>query len=443
MTINHQETVTKLASSLEEISWILPEIDATARLYPVKAMTNAIANLYAQILKFCIKATKWYSRNSFMHMVAAVTKPWELEFASILAQIETHSNRVRNLANLALKAEIRDIHIMTVKQMERNGIQIAFGKFELVHLRLHVVLLKEEGDETTNLGTTLPALLPLAEPTANQRFQIANIEQYLLSTVPDPADTLRVATRIRDRRRSRRGMDAGSIWASRAVRDWISVPSSSILEVKSSAIRSDASKDFALDIIELAVSANLPAAWCLTSSRGASTCGPTDILKSLIRQFAGQSLAQEDQPTKVTENWFRQCKSADDWLALFIAVLEQIPRALIVIDANESLRPGVEGLGAFWNNIMDRSLHSVVKVLLVSHVSSSVATLSPARVGRVDSVYQVSVDKGRRPGSGRAQTLVARRNSRSKGLVGPSQILPFFLNLVGSETKGQKGKQRA
>ncbi len=119
--------VTKIAQAFSDIGELLPQIDGLAKLYPVKHMKRAIANIYAQNLIFCAKATRWYKRNRVMHILVAVTRPWGLEFQDVVEKIQRNSQKIKELAILASQAELRDMHV-SIQQTEKACIQLAFGE---------------------------------------------------------------------------------------------------------------------------------------------------------------------------------------------------------------------------------------------------------------------------------------------------------------------------
>jgi hypothetical protein len=83
------------------------------KLYPVKHIQHTLANVYAQILEFCIRATKWYDqvqRNLVRAVFRAVIKTWPLEFQDIRSNVDMYFRRLREQSAIAHQAETRDIH---------------------------------------------------------------------------------------------------------------------------------------------------------------------------------------------------------------------------------------------------------------------------------------------------------------------------------------------
>lgn len=74
-------------------------------------MGDAIAHLYAKILKFVVQAVKWYKKNKFVHAFGAIGKPWALSFKDDVQDIAAQSRYIDELSSSASKAELRATHI--------------------------------------------------------------------------------------------------------------------------------------------------------------------------------------------------------------------------------------------------------------------------------------------------------------------------------------------
>ena len=89
----------------------LPQSNLCAILYPTDHMQEAVARLYAEIMRFMHSAISWYKKGRIMHMIGAVLHPWELSFQNHQTSILAESARVKELASAATKAELRDTHL--------------------------------------------------------------------------------------------------------------------------------------------------------------------------------------------------------------------------------------------------------------------------------------------------------------------------------------------
>jgi hypothetical protein len=108
----------EISKSVAEIAGVLPRAELLSILYPTERMKFALSELYAKIIQFIQSAIKYYKSSRLSKSIAAVTKPFVLTFKPILEDITEASRRVDELANSALKAEIRDLHIQVKRLTE-------------------------------------------------------------------------------------------------------------------------------------------------------------------------------------------------------------------------------------------------------------------------------------------------------------------------------------
>jgi len=123
-TLNHEELSSKIAQSFVDVGDLLPEMDMITRLYPMKEIKVALAKLYAQILEFFMRATKWYNRGRIAKRLVAITKPWALEFQDILARVNHYSAMIRNYAGAASFAELRELRMIALGGRGHSQVQL-------------------------------------------------------------------------------------------------------------------------------------------------------------------------------------------------------------------------------------------------------------------------------------------------------------------------------
>ncbi|ERF71742.1 hypothetical protein EPUS_09451 [Endocarpon pusillum Z07020] len=415
VTLNHQELIMRIASAFTEIGDILPQVEMSANLYPNEFIKHAVANLYAQILKFCKKATKWYKRSRVMHALVAITKPYELEFKDVVDQIKLHAQKIQHLSNVSCQAEMRDMHI-TLRQIQNTMSRIASG----------------------NEGTPLPPGQKSTQSITPKkgRLLLENVERYLSSSIQSPEESLRSGCVFRDRRRSRGSSKISpSVWLSESLHKWASESRSSLLQITGSVVTSSACEDFALDIITLARSAGLPVVWALQSSINSvtSTVVVTDIVKSLIRQILLQHAVKFATKSSLTEECFARCATVRDWLHIYAILLSESSCTFIVVQGDENMAEVMIELGRVWKEISDRNIWAAVKMVIVSHGLGPGNDLRPY-IGA--NCFTVSLNEGRRPGLGRGVPPGARRVSRrfpNLQSAGAEQLRPLLMELLAAE----------
>lgn len=74
-------------------------------------MQISVARLYAHILSFFVSALTWYKDNRAMHALKSIFQPWDLKFREQYEAIASEAKQVRRLADVALRAELRDTRL--------------------------------------------------------------------------------------------------------------------------------------------------------------------------------------------------------------------------------------------------------------------------------------------------------------------------------------------
>ena len=108
-----------LAKGLCQIAETLPKIDFAVTLYPTERMKRAVAELYAQVIRFLIRAQDWYEESRASHVLHSITRPVELRYADLISDIKDCSMLVEGLASAGAQAEQRDMHIK-IRELAKN-----------------------------------------------------------------------------------------------------------------------------------------------------------------------------------------------------------------------------------------------------------------------------------------------------------------------------------
>ncbi|KAG7292113.1 hypothetical protein NEMBOFW57_002146 [Staphylotrichum longicolle] len=329
-TLNHQEMSSKIAQAFAEIGAVLPEAEFIARLFPSREIRFHLANAYARIVEFCIRATEWYEkmrRSSLKKVLNSAFKTWPLVFQDVRHEIERHIIRVRELAATGHHAETRHLHL-----------------------------------------------------------RVQELMTYITGTHAF-----------------------------------------------------EQTRDLASDLIQLLQSTDQPVVWYLssTSSNGQATASVsvTDIVRSLIEQTISQHQhAQGSQPWRLNDSHFQHCKTDRDWLRLFVAVLNHMPRLIIVIDAHQEAAGEVLGVVKdFWDDMKTQNVAAIVKVLVLTYGTESRAMLGDFPV--LAAAFAAPRSPRRASGASRRAGLIRTgsrfQNARTGTAAGgPEALKPFVLQLV-------------
>jgi len=135
---NHAELVAKIAKVVSQVADILPQQKLLLILYPTDTMQEAVAQLYAHIIKFVRSTILFYKQGKAMHTIKSIFQPWALSFQDHYESILTLSNRVKDLAGLAAKAELRDTHLEVIegrKNWDHTNTEVVMLRSEIQSLR--------------------------------------------------------------------------------------------------------------------------------------------------------------------------------------------------------------------------------------------------------------------------------------------------------------------
>lgn len=108
--VNQEKVVATLAKAMSQIADMLPRVELQSILYPTDRIKAAVADLYASILRFLIRARDWYEEGKLHHFIHSITRPIELRYNDILEQISHSSRVIDQLVVSAQQAEFRDMH---------------------------------------------------------------------------------------------------------------------------------------------------------------------------------------------------------------------------------------------------------------------------------------------------------------------------------------------
>ncbi|KAK7407951.1 hypothetical protein QQX98_009868 [Neonectria punicea] len=440
-TLNHQELANKVTEAFAAISNALPELDFLAnQLYPVPNIQRTLASMYTHIVDFCIRALKWYHKagsSFFRKAVAAIKDPWVLEFDDVVRQIQETTARIRQQAMVAHQAETRHISSM-----------VANVRLEVLNLRKENIAqsylkVSEPISPISNIEVpSHPPKLPLELPSIP--FISENVTKYFQFIPFDPEKASSLGTAVRDRRRVRSNAGWDAIWASTKLRDWISQLGSALVQLQGSLITTDASRDFAFDMVDLVKATALPLAWYIGSPLPSTSSKTPMSVMDIWRSFIQQILDQHQDAfvdSILTESSFASCSTEEEWLDLLMTVLGEFTRVVLILDSHCEGHRVLEAVSKFWALVDERKTTTAIKMLLLTY--SAPGVLMPAILpGDGIASFTVTLGQDRKPGTARASmhgNAKGQRRSGPRSAGGPSLLKPFVIQLTEAKRDSQHG----
>lgn len=102
----------------------MQEAKLSAELYQIDDMKATMSRLFAHIILFFQQAVCWYNKGPAGRAWSSIFKPFELHYQDTIGEIKLCSRTIKDKANRASRAEIRDMHtnfnIMHQQSQERD-----------------------------------------------------------------------------------------------------------------------------------------------------------------------------------------------------------------------------------------------------------------------------------------------------------------------------------
>jgi flagellin-specific chaperone FliS len=109
--VNHEKQLRVLAQGLSQIADVLPRIEFANALYPTARMQRAVSEIYSKIIRFFLRAKRWYQQGKLRHAWEALSRPTELYYDDLIRDVGECTKAIEVLANTGAQAEQRDMHL--------------------------------------------------------------------------------------------------------------------------------------------------------------------------------------------------------------------------------------------------------------------------------------------------------------------------------------------
>lgn len=414
------------------------------RLFPTEAIKGAIVTMYAHILKFLIRAMRWFKESRLSHAIHSITRPSELRFDDLVEQIKYSSQSVAELASASSQAELRDLHIRQQNFIvSQSGFQHEQRKFVSNQLAFNEELknrLLERDSVENKIEFLKNAFLDLRESIVSQQYLSLSAQftvqhnisgcqiQELLSLLADSTDSSLLDPKVafqsslvlRNQRRQRRFSKSPSFWLDPKIQSWNQAQISSLVMIKGVRKCRFQIQDFLVDSISQLVDRNIPTIWMIKTALHYedNEKQPTSIelLKNIISQAIKLNPSlHNDTPLSQPLSNITNATTESDYFDILASVIQALPLLYIFIDIeliSISLNINAEfsipkHFQKLFLDLEKRSVSTVIKVILVSYGSPAFGTMTSVEERNLV-VSLVNTSK-------RTSTRIAIRNRSARG----------------------------
>ncbi|KAF5700154.1 hypothetical protein FMUND_14459 [Fusarium mundagurra] len=312
---NHEATMCLISKALSQIADSLPRVELITILYPTERIKQAVSNLYANLVRFFIRAHEWCQEGKLLHLVHSITRPPELRYRDLMEDITANSREIDHLAASSAQVEIRDI------SFKLNTIA---AKLELFQATQSSALLHTNQTIVAKLES-FQALHSSAQLDTNQMLSDLQFSQIMShiskGKLGDPLEAFRFNVSLQMRQdRSRLYGTTNEFWQSPKLKDWSSAPESKVAIIKGGLHARHASRKFCLNIIQQLQSKNIPVVWALRGPQNNAEEGKastTDLFKHLILQafkLPQDCITESTMSLQCAQ--FHRANLEQDWLQL-------------------------------------------------------------------------------------------------------------------------------
>lgn len=382
--VEHENVGTTVVTALCDIADSLPRVELATTLYPTDAMQQAVALLYAHIVRFLIRALQWYEEGKLAHALHSITRPASLRYDDLIKEIQRDTQSITSHTIASSQVEQRDMHneIRAIRSLAdlaatRNQDEQQVVHDKLCSLTALVVQLRESivFEQTVNANARIELRNTLTEIQLTQALAIISSHCNI-----DHKSNFRASMVLRDRHRFTSKSNGAYFWTSPKLQDWNSSPVSSTILLKATFRERLEVRDFCTNVIEQLFNSRVAALWVLRDR--VQEYSVVEVLKSLILQALSLDYSSHtDIAFSFQLRKFLDARFDVDYLNLLGDVLQHFKLVHIITDA-EAMHPDAAALCRTYlhqlsQRLSERGAHTVVKVIVSSYGPSQQSAQQP------------------------------------------------------------------
>ncbi|KAK5199093.1 hypothetical protein LTR99_001133 [Exophiala xenobiotica] len=390
-----------------EVADALPRTELFLGLYPTDAMKNAVTTIYTWILRFLIRALKWYEEGKIRHALNAVIKPAALQYDDVMSGIRHSCHLMSNRASASSLAEQRDMHeklralqdsalALPVIQAQQRETNLRLSVFQ-DHMSSALSNAEKRHDQVSKDVASLMAMVRQVWETiisdqavnADARIHLRNTMSEIqlvqaLGTVSsslifDHMANLQQSIQLRDRRRVMRDQYAMVFQKSPAFNKWNSSAHSGSIKLTSTFKNRNILNGSLTLAIESLRQPRVAVMWALRSRTRAYDA--TEILKSLICQALRLDYSSH---TDVTFSFqlrrYLDANSDEDYFNILGELLSHFKLVYMIIQLEAMLSEAASPFQRHLDDLLDKFKNHAPGPILKILVARSGPLASPSQV---------------------------------------------------------------
>lgn len=351
-------------------------MDLVLALYPTASIKHAASMLYAHILRFLVRALKYYEESRLMRAVHAITRPAALRYQDLIDLIRRDAETVRRHATTSSQAEIRAIHSRVAElgghlESETNK---SHAEREGIHLKLNSLEnLVTQVRQTLEFHHAVQSSAQIQIRTALSDVQLRQALSMIASQCTIDHKSLfqsalqTVNNRAAFRQKSKHNIIA--FWTAPKLQKWSSAAKSSTILVRSTFRQSVEIRRCCTEICKQLLKDRVAVFWVFMSRDRKFPL--LETLGSLVYQALSLDYSRHtEQSISFQLGKYLDANFEDDYLNMLGDLLQHLKHVYIIVNS-EAMAPDTAAqcrayLQRLSRLLSDRGCQTILKVIMTS-----------------------------------------------------------------------------
>lgn len=355
--------------ALCEISESLPSVELVLALYPTAIIKHAAAMLYAHILRFLIRALKYYEESRLMRAVHTITRPAALRYQDLIELIRRDAVMVRRRAAMSSQAEIRDIHSRITACSTQLEKETSKSQDELVEIKLKLNTLEDLLIQVHEVQKSNQEYIrnTLSKVQRGQALSMIASQCTIDHKILFQSSLQTVDTRGAFRQKSKHNVAA--FWTSPKLQQWSHAATSSTILVSSTLRQSLDIRRCCTQIVKQLLKDRVAVFWVFVSRDRKYPL--LETLRSLVYQALSLNCAQHTEQSMLFQlSKYLDANFEDDYLSMLGELLQHLRHVYIIVNS-EAMAPDTAAqcracLQKLSRLLSDRGCQTILKVIMTS-----------------------------------------------------------------------------